>query len=339
MKKLLAALSLLSIVLATSTASAGGLGVEEIVNHSGTQFWPSSDGEIVAYAGYLQREWDAYVEPIDGHGRTRLNDNNSDGTLGSLVAGTDTVVFQQFDRRSDLYIHRISTGRTWLMPRPIRSPEWEYWPVASQRFVLFNRAIIRNDRVQRRALVLVDREGGPQRILIRDANGKTVFPGYAGERYVAWSVCGSKTCSVWTFDVDTDTVARVPLPDGKAQYAPAIDETAGTIYLIQTPEDRCGVNVQLRRASLGGSNWETLATLPTGIDTGWTLSFAPNLDTGYQDLFFERWDCDRRKGHVFAFRSVDAPSPPPAVPAGSGPWAAGPWSSRPPLPPGAPSSR
>ena len=38
MKKLLAALSLLSIVLATSTASAGGLGVEEIVNHSGTQF-------------------------------------------------------------------------------------------------------------------------------------------------------------------------------------------------------------------------------------------------------------------------------------------------------------
>jgi len=153
---------------------------------------------------------------------------------------------------------------------------------------------------------------------------------------VAWTVCGSKTCSVWTFDNDTEAVAQVPMPDGTEQFAPAIDETAGTIYLIRTAANRCGRNATLRRAMIGGSSWEMLATLPRGIDTGWTLSFAPNADTGYQDLFFERWDCDRRKGHVFAFRSVDAPPPTTVRPAGSGHGVAGPGTSRPPLPPGGP---
>jgi hypothetical protein len=338
MRKILLVLTVLSVVVATSTTFAVALTVDQIVDRPGSQYWPSSNGTHLAYEEFLRDRYNAYVEPLSGPGRIRLNEPGASGGLGWLIADTDVVAFQQWwNQRSIIYLHDISTGATTRAPEPVHSPEWEYWPVASQRFMLFNRAIIRHRQVQRRALILVDRITGQQRVLISDLKHKTSFPGFVGDRYAAWTVCGPLMCAIWTYDADTDTFAQNPLPAGTSQYAPAIDEAAGMIYFVQSAEDRCGRNVKVRRAAIGGGGQVVIATLPPGIDTGWTLGLAPNGQTGFQDLYFERWNCQIRMGHIYAFRSVDAPMVPRVAegPTGGAGVAQG-WDARPPLPAGAP---
>ena len=41
---------------------------------------------------------------------------------------------------------------------------------------------------------------------------------------------------------------------------------------------------------------------------GWTLSLTANTMSGFQDLYFERWDCKAKRGDVYAARSVDDPA-------------------------------
>ena len=147
-------------------------------------------------------------------------------------------------------------------------------------------------------------------MLIDDTGGKTIFPGFAaglatlhGRRAV------SVTCSISYFDTQTSVTTKLPVANGKAQYAPAIDEATGAFYFIETPEDKCGRNATLFTSTIGVDGRTLLAILPNGIDTGWTLALAPNAVSGLQDLYYQRWDCRRRTGDIFRFLSVDDPAP------------------------------
>ena len=172
-------------------------------------------------------------------------------------------------------------------------------------------------------------------VLIGDIGGKTIFPGYAGARYVAWTTCGGETCSIFYFDSQTDTTTKLPPPNARARYAPAIDEATGAVYFVESSADGCGRNVALRVATIDVAGSEALATLPRTIDTGWTLGLTPNADTGFQDLFYQRYDCRRTTGDVFRFVSVDEPVPPVIATRGRGGRGFG---SRPLTMPGAPPS-
>ncbi len=300
--------SVLAFALLIGGTASAAVRSEKVIGGPGHQYWPSSNGVHVAFSSYRRPIEDVFVSRLGGTARTRVNANDEEATLGTLMAGTDQIVFQQFRRgRSDLYFYDISTKRRWLVPRPVRSDEWEYWPAGSQEFILFLRHFAgRNDH---RELLLYDRVADDLQTLIGDTGGKTIFPGYAGARYVAWTTCGGVTCSISYYDSQTDTLTKLPSPNGKARYAPAIDEATGTIYFVESPADRCGRDVTLRRGTIAVPGTTALATLPNTIDTGWTLGLALNADTGYQDLYYERWDCRRETSDVFRFLSVDEPVP------------------------------
>lgn len=307
MRRMVLASGLVFTMLLSGTAIAA-VQSEKVLGGPRNQYWPSSNGEHLAFSEYHRPIEDAFTSRLGGTGRTRINPNDMEAALGTLMAGTDQVVFQQFrGGRSDLYFYDISTKRRWLVPRPVRTDKWEYWPAGSQEFILFLRYF--PGRRDHSELVLYDRVTARQQVLIDDTGSKTIFPGFAGARYVAWTTCGSVTCSISYFDTQTSVTTKLPIADGKAQYAPAIDEATGAIYFIQTPEDKCGRNTTLFTGTIGVDGQMPLAVLPNGIDTGWTLALAPNADSGFQDLYYQRWDCRRRTGDIFRFLSVDDPAP------------------------------
>lgn len=307
MRRMVVASVLAFAMLVGGTATAA-VRSEKVIGGPGDQYWPSSNGVHVAFSSYRRPIEDVFVSRLGGTARTRINANDEEATLGTLIAGTDQIVFQQFRRyRSDLYFYDISTRRRWLVPRPVKSDKWEYWPAGSQEFILFLRYFGgRNDHSE---LLLYDRVTDDLQTLIADIGGKRIFPGFAGARYVAWTTCGGGTCSISYYDSDTDTITKLPPPSGKARYAPAIDEATGAIYFVESHADKCGRNVTLRTTTIGVPGTTALATLPNTIDTGWTLGLTPNSDSGFQDIYYERWDCQRETGDIYRFVSVDEPAP------------------------------
>ena len=309
MKRAIVASVLMGALVLTGTGATAGVSWEKVVGGPGQQYWPSSSGDHVAFTEYRRRGYNAVVSPLALPGRIRVNAPGWSGVLGTLMAGTDVVLYQQYrPSGSDLFLYDVSSRRRTRVPKPVKSDRWEYWPVGSQAFILFGRYF--GGRNEHRELLLYDRTSHTVQVLIGDMRRLTIFPGFAGERYVAWTTCNRPTCWISYYDTDTDTLTKVANPAGKARYAPAIDEATNTIYFIESPAGRCGVNVTLRRATLGDPTTTVMATLPKHIDTGWTLSPAPNAVTGELDLFFERWDCRRTAADVFVFRSVDQPVTP-----------------------------
>ena len=301
-------IAIVAIAMMVGGGAQAGVSSEKVVGGPGEQYWASANDEHVAFAEYRRRRYDVYISQLDGSGRVRVNANDRGATLGTLMAGTDVVLLQQFrQNRSDLYFYDISTKRRWLVPPPVRSAHWEYWPAGSQAYILFMRFYRTGDG--RRSLMLYDRVADDVQVLIDDVRRKTVFPSFAGARYVAWTICGAQKCSIEVLDTDAGTTTELPQPRGKSRYAPSIDEASSTIYFVESASDVCGRNVTIRSATLGVDGSTVLASLPRRIDTGWTLGLAPNTATGFDDLYFERWDCRRQAGDVHRLVSVDGPPP------------------------------
>jgi hypothetical protein len=295
------------LLVAISTAAEASLTPVKLIGGKGEQYWPSSNGTHVTWADYVDGRDTVWVMMLDGTDKTRLNEQGTEGGPGSFIAGTDKVLYQQFHRdRSDLYFYDVSARTRRKAPSAVSSSNWEYLPQASADYILFLRGIQRADgSVKKRKLMLYDRATGDQTILIGDIGGKSVFPGYAGSQFVAWTVCGSVTCTISYWDEQSATTAKLPTPEGKADYAPAFDETNSQVYFVRSAANRCGRHVTIRRAAIGDPVSVEVAAFPAGIDTGWTLALAPNPDSGQQDLYFERWNCDTQNGDVYVVPSAD----------------------------------
>jgi len=304
MRRVLIVMMASCTVVMGSTAAHGGASMEKVVGGGGTQYWPSSNGTFVAYSNYFRRDYNALaMNEASGH-TLRANARGTSGVLGSFIQGTSEFIFQQYGDHSDLYFFDVSNRHRSAAPNTVNGVGWAYWPVASEDFILFMRA---THRFNTRSLKLYDRGADTIRTLIGDIGGKTVFPGFVGSRYAAWTTCGSQACSVSIYDSTTHTTTKLPTPATKSSYAPAIDEATDQIYFVRGPADKCGVNITIRVGAVGSDQSTAVATLPRGIDTGWTLSLTANTTSGFQDLYFERWDCKDRRGDVYAIRSVDDP--------------------------------
>lgn len=291
------------LALTGSVAASAGTSMEKVVGGGGTQYWPSSNGTFVAYSNYFRRDYNALaMNEATGH-RVRANARGTSGVLGSFIQGTSQFIFQQYGDRSDLYFFDVSNRQRTKAPSAVNGIGWVYWPAGSQEHILYMRA---THRFHTRSLMLFDRSTKTNRKLIDDIGGKTVFPGYVGARYAAWTTCGSEACFVFVYDTTTQTTTKLPTPASKSSYAPVIDEATDQIYFVRSA-DRCGVDVTIRVGALGSDQSTTVATLPRGIDTGWTLSLTSNATSGFQDLYFERWECKDQRGDVWAIRSVDDP--------------------------------
>ena len=222
--------------------------------------------------------------------------------MGSFIQGTSQFVFQQYDGTSNLYFFDTATGTRTPAPSKVNGLGWVYWPVGSTDYLLYMRA---THRFHTRSLVLYDRAAKTNRVLIPDIGGKGVLPGFVGSQYAAWLTCGSQACNDYVYDIGTKELWKVPAPDGRSTFSPTIDEATDQLYFVRSSSDRCGVAVTIRVATIGSDDSTVLASLPRGVDTGSMMSLTANPGSGFQDLYFMRWDCRDQRGDVFAIRSID----------------------------------
>ena len=128
-----------------------------------------------------------------------------------------------------------------------------------------------------------------------------------------WTVCAA-TCNVWVWDATTDTIGKLPNPDGMDQYGAAIDEAAGTIIYSRDRSGRCGRNGTLRLAPIGSGTSTTLTTIPDGLSLGVRRTMVENPNTGNLDLYVSRYRCDakptpsgRSPADILVYRDIDLP--------------------------------
>ena len=309
--KPLAVASAIGMVLVVATASQAGVTPTKVLGGPADQFRPTSDGVSVAWSEFKRSTGnDVYVRALDATTERRVNEAGTAGWLGSFAGDTDEIVYQQATRRrSDIFIYDVSDRTRSKLRDGISSLDWEWWPVASPELVLFLRDVL-NDRGEyvKTKLLMVNRATDDVRTLIGDIGRRTlVFPGFVGAGLVAWTRC-ARTCNVFIHDAVGNATSRLPMPDNRAQYAPAIDEVGGMIYFIRSGP-RCGQGVTFRRASLADPDTSTaLFQLPAGIDTDWTMSLTTDPDTMLLDLYFGRFNCARQDTDVYVLNGVDAPT-------------------------------
>ena len=306
MKHIVIMIAAFAVLGATASPAAAGLTPQKVVGGPGSQYWPSSNGTYVAWSDGRNRLARIFVMDPGTGTRAKVNRPGSDSNLGSFIQGTDELVYQEYSgTRSDLYFYDAGSGDRRKAPRTVNAPGFEYWPQGSQRFLLFLRA---TNRFRTHSLFLYDRAADHQRRLVSSipAN-RSIYPGFVGDRYAAWSTCNGEFCTISVYDDSTHTIDKLPRPSGKADYAPAIDEASGQLYFVRSQADRCGRGVTIRRGTLGATDSVSLLALPRGIDTGWNTSLTTDAGSGFLDIYFERWNCRQRSADIYALRSVNAP--------------------------------
>jgi hypothetical protein len=234
-------------------------------------------------------------------GRFRMDDVGSRGVAGGIDPDRDRAIFQQITGpESDLFWFDLSPRTRRKLPAPVNTGRWERDPRVSHTFVLFAR-----DTPDAVSLFLWRR--GTQtldRIASYGFATSSVFPGSVGDRYATWTRCTPVRCSVFVHDTDTGTTTRFPTRNDRSQYAPVLNEDAGMLYFARS-RPACGASVGIWRRTLDLSGRGVrLVALPSGIDTGWTLSLDDGAANGRLDLWFSRFRCGSHQGDLAELRDV-----------------------------------
>jgi hypothetical protein len=300
-----AILAILALALGSMPARAASTPVK-VLGGPGEQYWPSSNGTHLAWSDWDGHRTNEYVKVLATGITKKVNAAGTFGATGSFVGTSDVLVYQQWGTRrpSDIYFYDVSARTRTKAPVAVNTPGmWEGLPMASDAYLVFKRSkYSASGKLLNNWLILYDRNTHDTTTLAKGL--KTFIPSFAGATYVAWTVCGSVTCTVFYWSVGGGTHA-VPSVTGKAQYDGVIDEVSSQIYYVRSSANACGRFVTFRRSSIGSSTSTVLGSLPAGFDAGFNLSLSPNPVTTHEDLFFERWACKAESGDIYKFRSVD----------------------------------
>jgi hypothetical protein len=230
----------------------------------------------------------------------RLNAEGTRGYTGGIDPDQDQAIYQQSrSGSSDLFLFNLETRRRRRLSDVVNSVRWERDPRISDRFILFAR-----DTAAKTTVWLWERGTSTvEQLAGYDFTRFHVAPGAVGERYATWSVCGPLTCNAWIHDTELGTTKRIPAPDGRARYAPVVDEVEDRVYFVRSGQ-ACGANVRIMRVPVGtlGAAPISVFAFPAGIDVGFTLSLA--RPPGQVDLWFSRFRCVPQQGDLFRLRDV-----------------------------------
>ena len=304
-----------AIALVWSADPAMALTPVKVIGGPGEQYRPSSNGIYLAWASASGRElyhparvpgkWNVYAKALPNGIPKKANASGTQGAAPSFVGSSNVLAYHQWSRTtpSDIYFYDASTGRrTKASPAVDRPLMWEFWPFASANYLLFDRfQLSRTGKLLNHWLLLLDRHSRVMRILASGLS-KSFWGTFAGTTYVSWSVCGAAGCGVHYWSAAGGKHVQ-PSVQGREQFGATIDEATGQIYY--TRKAGSGRSVTIRRSAIGSNNSTILASLPPGIDSGATLSLAPNRATGHMDLYFERFSWRLETGDIYALRGVD----------------------------------
>ena len=300
---------IVAIMLVSSAVPATALTPVKVVGGPANQYWPSSNGTYLAWTTDSDRGWSTYVRKLPSGEPTKINPAGTDAMKATFVGSSNVLVYTQ--RRGghwDIYFYDIASGTRTKAPNVVGRAATDEWaPMASDTYILFWRQrFSTTGKLLNGWLLLYDRVAKTMRTL---ASGQRYyFPGSAGDTYVSWTTCDLAryfpNCNARYWSESGGTV-RLNLPQGRNQYAPAIDEAGGTIYFVRAVSHACGQRVTIRRAELGSDASTVLTSLPAGIDTDWEQSVTPNPASGHLDLYFDRYRCRANTGDIYALRGVD----------------------------------
>jgi hypothetical protein len=301
--------SIVAISLVWSAVPAMALTPVKVIGAPGNQYWPSSNGTYLAWTIGSN----VYVKALPSGTPRRVNPRGTGGEQASFVGSSNVLVYDQWSvgTLGDVYFYDVSTGTRTKAPAAVNKPgTWEWAAMASDNYLMFMRSKASlSGRLVDRRLLLYDRHTGVMRTL---ASGVSRYyrPTFAGMTYVAWTTStwvgftarDRYTIHYWSAGGGMKVQPSVPRRD---QHAGTIDEATGQIYYIRSKTAACDSFVTIRRSMLGSSASTVLASLPAGIDTGETMSLAPNITTSHQDLYFVRYSCRADTSDIYALRGVD----------------------------------
>jgi len=304
----------LAVVIVSAPQALALVTPERVLTMDALQFYPSGTTAYLAYTSNSlahPKRWNAIAYDRAGGTTRKLNETGTQGFTGGFDPGTNTVIFQQrTDKGSALYLYDVDAAARTKVP-DVNSAAWEWDPRISTKYVTFFRDEYVASTYKTRIYMYV-RSSGRQRVLKTYPISKdtSLHNGVVGERYATWTRCAAGTCSAFLYDAAQSTVRTIPTVNGKPQYAAVVDEANGFVYYIRSGFG-CGVSVALWRLPLEnlGSAPVKIAVLPDGIDTDGYASFAPNPDTGAQDLLFTHIKC-KGSTDIWSFPGLIPPPPP-----------------------------
>jgi hypothetical protein len=294
----------LALVWVTGVPSGAVEGPEKVIGGPEDQLLPSVNADYLIWSANKEGSPDryhAYGRPRGTSDVFRLNPSGTQGYAGGIDPGQNMAVYQQIEGgTSDLYRIDLATRERHPLPAVVNSARSEWGPRVSDAFYFFAR-----DGGSMTRLFLFNRD---TRVLEEIAHyDLTVYyaaPSAVGEQYATWTVCGGPySCRAFGWDTVTDTKWKIPAPGGSARYAPVVDEVDEQVYVVRSGQS-CGSSVRIVRVPVAdlGATPVTIASLPAGIDVGFTLSLEERPTQ--LDLWFSRYRCDPQQGDVFRLRDV-----------------------------------
>jgi hypothetical protein len=300
------ALASLAILVAAPVAQAL-ISPERVLGRASTQDYPFVAGDWLAFAEYDHGDWDAFVRNMESGVMRKVNPAGTQAAPGGFDPDTDHLIFGQWTRDEwGIYIYDVSE-RTRRLASGVNAGNWQFEPRISSSYISY----FKYRKVEGEwyvDLFLYDRAGGTDRRLDtwRSSDDLFLANGSVGDRYATWTAC-RRLCAASVYDSESHTLRRVPAPEGRSHYAPVVDEVNGRVYFVRSGQ-KCGAAVDIWRLPVSqlGSEPTKIVDLPDGIDAGFAMSLSMDADETAVDLFFERWDCERRTGDIYVARGVDA---------------------------------
>ena len=234
--------------------------------------------------------WNVFAEPRAGGASWKVNATGTQGYVPSPIAGTESIIYQQAGRSSNLFIYNLSTRVRKLLPAKVDSTAWEYDGVASTKYVAFMRLTS-----TARVLLLYNRSSGglKQIASVKPSCSSCLRPTWVGSTHLAYETCSPATfacnAKVLTIGGGTVTVPRSPAP--YSNYGASVDEATGNVYFVSSTS-YCGLFVSIERWNLAGGTASSLYDLPEAFDVIGTVTLAPDTTTPTDtDLLYSQFDC------------------------------------------------
>ena len=319
MRRTISLASAAVLVISMSGSASATLTPEKLIGGKLDQVSAFSNGTYITWASTTKTPPDHHLDVfggwyantfarvLDGTTPIQLNREGTWAAPGGFDPGTNTVLFQQIGRTSNLYFYDLDTDTRSLVPgvngRSDNGAAWEWTPRISASYILFFRPGMRIEGVMRAIAVLYDRATQERNVVADAPRTKTFWTTSVGESYAAWALCRERECSAFVYDIASGTTTRIPTLNGRSQFAPVVDEANDRVYFARS-SDRCGRNVQILRLPI-----DDLSATPTEIvdldaDLDMVMSLAPNAAGNGLDLLFERIDCETHHDDVYVARDV-----------------------------------
>ena len=250
--------------------------------------------------------WNVYAVPRAGGAVWKVNARRTAAyTPSPVTGGTETFIYQQArGNSSNLYLYNPTSRTRRLLPAKVDSTAWEYYGVASTKYVAFMRLTSRA-----RTLLLYNRSSGriTQVASSRSRCGLCLEPNWVGTSHLAYTVYSPRTNTtnvrVLTIGGSTVTVPRQSGPSWD-NYGASMAESTGDIYFAQSTI-YCGLFVSIARWNLGGGIPTSVYDLPEGIDLN-SVSLAPDTATpGNLDALYSQYDCLAQNSDNYELQSVN----------------------------------